>query len=114
MRTEVLKIDSKGRITIPSYVRLLLDVEEGGKILMQIDEVRGLIVLRAFHKNWSRCRGLIARHALFELLSRARVVSVSCIADLTNSDLYRCDIIVEGKEGMETALKDMRCVNDSE
>ncbi|MCC6055071.1 MAG: AbrB/MazE/SpoVT family DNA-binding domain-containing protein, partial [Desulfurococcaceae archaeon] len=38
MYSDVVKIDSKGRITIPSAIRLLLNMEEGDKMVLLFDE----------------------------------------------------------------------------
>ncbi len=46
MYVEVLRVDSKGRITIPAYMRLVLGIEPNSKVVAILDEERKVIELR--------------------------------------------------------------------
>mgnify|MGYP001772961550 CR=1 FL=1 len=110
MRSEVVKVDAKGRITIPSYVRLLLNVDEGSRVIMDIDELRGIIVLRTIDSEWMRCRGTMTKSEVAELMAGTTVVySISCSSRDENVGLYECDIIVGSGKGIEKVVSKMKC-----
>ncbi|NPA97318.1 MAG: AbrB/MazE/SpoVT family DNA-binding domain-containing protein [Crenarchaeota archaeon] len=46
MYVEVLKVDGKGRITIPSYMRIALGIEPNSKVILALDEDRKVIEVR--------------------------------------------------------------------
>ncbi|MEM1644368.1 MAG: AbrB/MazE/SpoVT family DNA-binding domain-containing protein [Ignisphaera sp.] len=107
--TEVIKVDAKGRITIPAYVRLLLDVNEGSKVLMSVDEEKGAIILRAFHEKWIKCTGTMSKDELIDIISKLRIVNIKCVSDISDIDVYRCDIIVESSRNIDRIFKGLQC-----
>lgn len=109
MYTEVVKIDAKGRITIPSYIRLLLNVDEGGKILMHVDEIRGMIMIRTFREEWARCKGILAKNDVVELMSRANIISINCVNEFSNREQFRCEIIAEGDSIPRDIAENIMC-----
>lgn len=112
MFAEVIKVDAKGRITIPAYVRILLDVNEGSKVLMSVDEEKGTIILRAFSEKWIRCTGTMSKDELIDIIGKSKIVNIKCISDTTNIDVYRCDIIVESRGDIGKAFKGLQCFNE--
>jgi len=110
---EVVKVDAKGRITIPAYVRLLLNVDEGSKVLMHVDEERGVITLRSFQEKWVRCRGTLDRNELAALISRFKIVSLRCVNEAPGADdIYRCDLILESPSDIIEQSKNIYCFKD--
>lgn len=112
MITEIVKVDAKGRITIPAYIRLLLNVDEGGKVLMSIDEEKGIIVLRAFQDQWMRCTGILSRNDLLTLMTNTKIVSIKCASDIDNIDMYKCDIVVAGDVRTHKLFEKLSCYRD--
>lgn len=110
--TEIIRVDAKGRITIPAYVRLLLDVDEGSKVLMSVDEEKGSIIIRTFHEKWVRCTGTIGKEELIGIIRESNVISIKCVSDIANAGIYRCDLIVESMEGMNKGLKGLQCLDE--
>uniref|UniRef100_A0A7C4NM58 AbrB/MazE/SpoVT family DNA-binding domain-containing protein n=1 Tax=Ignisphaera aggregans TaxID=334771 RepID=A0A7C4NM58_9CREN len=110
--TEVIKVDAKGRITIPAYVRLLFDVDEGSKILMSVDEEKGAIILRTFHEKWVRCTGTMGKEELIDIISKSNVISIKCVSDIANIGIYRCDLIAEIVEGMNEVHRGLQCLDE--
>lgn len=109
MYTEIVRIDAKGRITIPSYIRLLLDLNEGSEILMDIDEDKGMIVLRAFRKEWIKCSGVLRKDDLIEIVMKTRVINIKCISNLDDGDVYKCNIVLESNGIPSNLIKNMHC-----
>lgn len=112
MYAEVVKVDGKGRITIPSYVRLLLNVDEGSKVLMSVDEVRGTITLRVFQKGWVRCFDTLNRDELAELILKATVISFKCTSNAPNGESYECDMVIDSGSSHRDILKRINCFNE--
>ncbi len=46
MYVEVVKVDPKGRVTIPSYMRIVLGIESGSRVVLALDEERKVIEIR--------------------------------------------------------------------
>lgn len=110
MITEVVKVDAKGRITIPAYVRLLLNVDEGSKIVLNVDEDKGVMVMRTFREDWVRCEGVISKQELVKILNEVKVIVIKCFD--SGLDEYRCDIVLEVKDSLKKVLGNLRCFND--
>lgn len=95
MYTEIVKVDAKGRITIPAYVRLLLNVDEGSRIVLNVDEDRGVLMLKVFRENWVKCEGVVNKSELVKILNNLKVISVKCFNLENEVNEYRCDMVLE-------------------
>jgi AbrB family looped-hinge helix DNA binding protein len=110
--SEVVKVDAKGRITIPAYVRLLLNIDNGGRVLMNVDEDKGVIMLKVFQENWTRCWGVLTKRELVKLFNEAKVIASRCFVLEGKHDEYRCDMVIEGKEVLGEVLGKLNCFSD--
>ncbi|MCI4435976.1 MAG: AbrB/MazE/SpoVT family DNA-binding domain-containing protein [Ignisphaera sp.] len=97
MYTEIVKVDAKGRVTIPSSVRLLLDIEEGDQLLLIVDEEHHAIKLQAF-KNDSIviCKMMINAKSINEIFSSLanKIINFSCLCIDEACEAYRCKLVV--------------------
>ena len=94
---EVTKVDAKGRITIPSYMRLAMGLEGGGRVFVVYDEERGVIEIRlvkpgtmflcvADSVELQELDGIVREYG-------QRIHSLSCIR--SGSDALKCRIVSE-------------------
>jgi AbrB family looped-hinge helix DNA binding protein len=97
MYTEIVKVDAKGRITIPSSVRLLLGIEEGDQLLLIVDEEHHAIKLQTF-KNDSVviCKMIINAKSINEIFSSLanKIINFSCLCIDDVCETYRCKLVV--------------------
>ncbi|MEM1541321.1 MAG: hypothetical protein QW101_02180 [Ignisphaera sp.] len=116
MYIEVVKIDGKGRITIPSYARLILDISEGSNVIMNVDEDRKVIEIRMLRDKVIECLGIITRDDMVRLISGVDLISVKCVCeDIQNCSLYRCNILLKNPDNVEqTMLSSTKSVNCTE
>jgi AbrB family looped-hinge helix DNA binding protein len=110
--TEVVKVDAKGRITIPAYIRLLLNIDDNGKILLKVDEDRGVITLRVFQENWIKCHGKLNKQELAKILNEVKVIALKCLSSENKFNEYRCDLVIDGKSSSEELLGNLNCFGD--
>lgn len=96
MYTEVVKIDIKGRITIPSYARILLDINEGSNVIMNIDEDRRIIEIKPIIGKLTKCMiNSVNKNEFIRLFNEIDgIVSVKCVYENNNHDIYRCEILI--------------------
>ncbi|MEM4942854.1 MAG: AbrB/MazE/SpoVT family DNA-binding domain-containing protein, partial [Ignisphaera sp.] len=102
---EVVKIDGKGRITIPSYARLILDISEGSSVVMNVDEDRKVIEIRTLRDKAIDCLGIITKDDLIRLINKTDIISIKCICvDVQNCSLYRCSILMKNSNNVIQAI----------
>lgn len=114
MYTEIVKIDAKGRITIPSHIRLLLNFDEGRRIFMNVDEAKGIIILRAFNKKWFQCDGVLMKDQLIEIMAKAKIISIKCVNEIDNDNMYKCNIVLEYDKSLDKTLANIHCFDNNE
>ena len=119
MYTEIVKVDAKGRVTIPSSVRLLLGIEEGDQLLLIVDEEHHTIKLQTF-KNGSIviCKMMINAKSINEIFSSLanKIISFSCLCIDRACEAYRCRLVVPGDvvEKILNIEPNALCTNTSE
>ena len=100
MYSDIVKVDSKGRITIPSAIRLLFGVEEGDKLILLIDEEEQKIELRNIKtSNLVICRMVDNLGNVIESLSKisGNVIAFNCRCYDASCSKFKCRFIVEEK-----------------
>lgn len=126
---ETVKVDSKGRITIPSAIRELFNIREGMYLLMIADrnskEIKlvplpiaaQLLKLRLVVEDRT---GVLAEITRFLALRNIDIVSTKCVV-LKREELGECEMIVDvGRSGVldidiiENELKKLEPVRDVE
>lgn len=114
MFSEVVKVDGKGRITIPAALRLLLDINDGEKLVLVYDENSDKIEIHLSRRGSSIfCSDIVSRGALLELLEKFRVNAISCRCRDHQCAFYHCKIIIsiDEKEGIfSKALPNIKCI----
>ncbi|MCX8168474.1 MAG: AbrB/MazE/SpoVT family DNA-binding domain-containing protein [Ignisphaera sp.] len=94
--SDVVKVDSKGRITIPAALRLLLNISDGEKLVLIFDEDNNKIEIRLPRQGDGLvCNDIVSKDVLLELLKRFDVSIVSCRCKDDHCALYHCKIFIE-------------------
>jgi AbrB family looped-hinge helix DNA binding protein len=97
MYTEIVKVDAKGRVTIPSSVRLLLGIEEGDQLLLIVDEEHHTIKLQVFkNNNIVTCKIIANTKSINRILSSfiSKIINFSCLCIDKTCEAYRCKLVV--------------------
>ncbi|MEM2221151.1 MAG: AbrB/MazE/SpoVT family DNA-binding domain-containing protein [Ignisphaera sp.] len=114
MFSEVVKVDSKGRITIPATLRLLLNISDGEKLILVFDEDSNKIELHLSKPNRTLfCSGVISRDTLLRLLKEYNMDIISCRCRDNHCDFYHCKIFVELSKDKDEFMKNspnIRCI----
>ncbi|ADM27000.1 transcriptional regulator, AbrB family [Ignisphaera aggregans DSM 17230] len=114
MIMETVKVDSKGRITIPASIRLLLDINDGDTILLSIDEDNYRIELKIFKNNTLYlCKGQLDRQTLLEMLEKLKVVSLKCRCIDDECQQYRCESYIDTTQRNNLDIDGMNCFSVS-
>jgi len=100
---QTVKIDQKGRITLPSAVRILAGLDEGSEVLLVYDEGRVIIELVPVEDEIVECDVVGGAGELLVLLSKFRIVSLSCISTASKGVMH-CDVKVPKAE-LESLLE---------
>ncbi len=95
---ENVKIDSKGRITIPAYIRLALGIESGDKLLLIAYPDRGSIEIRKIYEDAFSCSGTIGINDFIALLrtlstNNIKIYAITCTVS-GDGEEYRCSLVV--------------------
>lgn len=110
MITEIVKIDSKGRITIPASIRLLLDINDGDIVLLSTDEDSYRIELKIFKNNTLYlCRGQFDRQLLLEVLKKLRVISLRCKCIDNDCQQYKCETYIDAVQKDNLDISNINC-----
>ena len=96
MYVEILKVDGKGRITIPSYMRIALGIEPNSRVILALDEERKVIEVRICEPGTLfTCIGEgIGMEDLETVIKeyRDKIVAISCAKV---SDKATCKLLVK-------------------
>jgi AbrB family looped-hinge helix DNA binding protein len=114
MFSEIVKLDSKGRVTIPATLRLLLDIKEGEKLVLIFNEDGNKIeIYLPKINNTLLCDDEISKDILLELLRKFKVNAFKCRCIDNHCDVYRCKIFIELDEHDESIKKflDIKCMD---
>jgi AbrB family looped-hinge helix DNA binding protein len=114
MYSDVVKIDSKGRITIPSAIRLLLNMEEGDKMVLLFDEDELKIeLLSTKATNVIVCKLLDDFKNVVEMLKKLSngVIAFSCRCYDTSCNKFRCKFILEEKALKSSNNMSLQCLS---
>jgi|UniRef100_A0A7J3YUQ0 looped-hinge helix DNA binding domain, AbrB family len=116
MYSDVVRLDSKGRITIPSVVRLLLNVEEGDKLVLLFDEEGSKIELRiAKANNVVTCKMQDSIRNIVELLSKVGndVISFYCRCYDASCNKFKCKFVLKEKIVKSLDSNNLECFSTS-
>jgi len=114
MIMETVKVDSKGRITIPASIRLLLDINDGDTILLSIDENNYRIELKIFKNNTLYlCKGQLDRQLLLEMLKKLKVISLKCRCIDDECQQYKCETYIDVIQKDNLDISGMNCFDVS-
>jgi len=94
---QTVKIDQKGRITLPSVVRILSGLNEGSEVLLIYDEGRVIIELIPVEDEIMECSIVGDSSELLVLLSKFKIVSLSCVSASLGGVMH-CDVKVSKAE----------------
>ncbi|MEM2025200.1 MAG: AbrB family transcriptional regulator [Desulfurococcaceae archaeon] len=112
---ETVKVDSKGRITIPSTIRELFDIREGMYMLMIADksskEIKLVVLPIAAQLLKLRLlvedrMGVLAEITRFLAGHSIDIVSTKCIV-LKREELGECEMIIDISRGTIVEIKDI-------
>lgn len=94
MYEEIVKVDSKGRITIPATLRLVLGIEEGSKLLLVADPDNMKIEIKVVPQNIVFEKRVINENELINFLSKhiAMLYALSCYR--ISEHAFQCRIAV--------------------
>ncbi len=110
MIMETVKVDSKGRITIPASIRLLLDINDGDTILLSVDEDSYRIELKIFKNNTLYlCKGQLDRQILLEMLKKLKIVSLKCRCIDDECQQYKCETYIDMIQKDNLNISGMNC-----
>ena len=98
MYVEIARIDAKGRITIPSYMRLVMGLESGSRVFMVYDEDRGVIEIRLVKPGelFLCTSEFVGVEDLKKLLDEygLHIQTISCIRS-NDGDGLKCRVLVD-------------------
>lgn len=99
---EVVVIDLKGRVTIPKHLREEIGLIEGGKVLLEIDREKRLLVIKPIPVKSEMCSIVFEKISDIEKLIneiinqreklRLEIIDLRCHKNLENE--YFCKILV--------------------
>jgi len=104
-----VKIDQKGRITLPSVIRILSGLNEGSEVLLIYDEGRVTIELIPIEDEIAECN-VVGSSELLILLSKFKIVSLSCVSTSLGGVMH-CDVKVP-KEELKSLLESLESRSD--
>ncbi len=114
MFSDVVKVDSKGRITIPAALRLLLNISDGEKLILIFDENSNKIEIRLPKPgNTLMCNDVIDKNTLLEIIKKFNANIISCRCKDDHCSLYYCRIFIELNDNKNEFIKrfpGVRCI----
>lgn len=96
MFSEIVRVDGKGRITLPATLRLLLDINEGERLILVFNEDGNKIEI--YLPKMGKvlvCVGEMEKGVLTDLLRDFNINTFSCRCKDDLCSLYWCKILVE-------------------
>ncbi len=113
MITEIVKVDSKGRVTIPASIRLLLDINDGDVILLSADEDSYRIELKILKNSiLYLCKGQFDKQLLSEMLKKFKIAFLKCKC-IDECLQYRCEIYIDASQKDNLGIDGMNCLHIS-
>jgi len=105
---EIVRVDQKGRITIPAYARILLGLDPGDRVLMHVDPDRLTISLTLIPKDTPvyRCSmegDLSSVLAAINAVMNS-IVAISCVRTSIQAKNVKCSVYTT------TTIEGAKCV----
>ncbi len=91
---EVVKLDSKGRVTIPASLRLLLGLEEGSRLLLIADPDNLRIEIRIIPQDVTIERIVVKENELAEIVSKYANTMYSMSCYRRSDDTFQCRVVI--------------------
>ncbi|MEM0026835.1 MAG: AbrB/MazE/SpoVT family DNA-binding domain-containing protein [Ignisphaera sp.] len=113
MHADVVKVDSKGRITIPSTLRLLLDIEEGDKLILLFDEdTQKIEILGPGSNNPVICIAVNPLKNMLDIISDIGndLIAITCRRIDEEHGEYKCKIVLNKKALELGKTKGLKCL----
>ncbi|MDK6027965.1 AbrB/MazE/SpoVT family DNA-binding domain-containing protein [Ignisphaera sp. 4213-co] len=113
MYADIVKVDVKGRITIPSALRLLLNIEEGDKLIILFDEdLQKIEIVSAKSSDLTLCTITSSLNKVLELLTAIgnNLIAMNCRCIDASCNRYRCKLIISKNWFKMEKPKDLQCL----
>lgn len=94
MYEEIVKVDSKGRITIPATLRLVLGIEEGSKLLLVADPDSMKIEIKVVPQNVVIEKRVINENELVEFLSKHITMLYALSCHRISEHAFQCRLAI--------------------
>jgi len=106
---EIVKVDQKGRITIPAYARILLGLDPGDRVMLHVDPDRLTINMTLLPRDSPiyKCVAEVSERDLVNIVSNliTSILALNCIRPSTQSRDLKCTIYslkdIEGAKCIE-------------
>lgn len=113
MYADVVRVDSKGRITIPSTLRLLLNIEEGDQLVLLFDEnTQKIEILGPGANNPVVCVTADSLENVLDIISNIGndLIGVTCRRVGEEHGEYKCKIVINKKALESGKAKGLKCL----
>ncbi|MEL9940080.1 MAG: AbrB/MazE/SpoVT family DNA-binding domain-containing protein [Ignisphaera sp.] len=113
MYADVVRVDSKGRITIPSTLRLLLNIEEGDQLVLLFDEsTQKIEILGPGTDNPVVCITANPLENVLDIISNIGndLIAVTCRRIDEERGEYKCKIVLNKKALELGKAKGLKCL----
>lgn len=94
MYEEIVKLDSKGRVTIPASLRLLLGLEEGSRLLLIADPDNLRIEIRVVPQDVTIEKIVVKENELAEIVSRYANTMYALSCYRRSDDTFQCRVVI--------------------
>jgi len=91
---EIVKVDSKGRITIPATLRLILGIEEGSKLLLIADPDSMKIEIKVVPQNIVIEKRVVNENELIEFLSKHITMLYALSCHRISEHTFQCRLAI--------------------
>lgn len=107
---ELVKVDLKGRITIPATIRLLANINEGDSLLLTYDELSHKIVIHVMGEGeFMFCSGSLGSELLVSVIKSGGASWFTC---KRAGETFNCKLIMRRELG-ESFRKVLVCHDSS-